>query len=245
LLVVAGYLVSRPWALDVYAVVGCVAVIVMVLLPRLYYSHYGSFVAPFLVLAVALPAGRLLAWAGELVAAGRSGRAGTSARAGAGAGAVVAATIAVVLSLPLLWLGVRAVQALTPTAGGPSVAVASRLIPPGSCVLTDTPSYTVAADRFITRPGCPALVDSQGTLIAMTDGAELNASPAERAPVVAVWLAGFKQAQYVWLFPGDWTRVPWNRELYSYFTSHFHLIAFGAPADSTRVVPPTGLYKRT
>jgi alpha-1,2-mannosyltransferase len=229
--VIAGYLVSRPWALDIFAVLSFGAVVAMILLPRLYYSHYGSFAGPFLALTVALPAGRLLAR--------------VSARIGARAGAARALAVAVAASVPLVWLGVSAVAALTPTAGGPSAATVSRLIPAGACVVTDIPSYTIASDRFVTRPGCPALVDAQGTLIAMTDGAELNGSAAVRAPVIAVWLAAFEQAQYVLLFPGDNTRIPWNQELHSYLTTHFHLIAFRDPSDSSRFIPPSGLYKRT
>lgn len=221
-LVIAGCLVSRPWALDIFAVLSFAAVAAMMLLPRLYYSHYGSFAGPFVALTVALPLGRLL---------GRIG-------------AFRALALAVVVSLPLVWLGTSAVAALTPVPGGPSVATASRLIPAGACVVTDIPSYTVAANRYATRPGCPAMVDPQGTLIALTDGAELNGSAAARAPVVAVWLAAFEQAQYVWLFPGDNTRVPWNHELYSYLTSHFHLIAFGDRSGSSRNIPPSGLYQR-
>jgi hypothetical protein len=232
-IVVAGCLVSRPWALDVFAVLGFAAVVAMMLLPRLYYSHYGSFAAPFLALTLALPLGRLLA--------------AISARVGArgGAARALALALAVAASLPLIWLGVSAVAALTPTAGGPSAATVSRLIPAGACMVTDIPSYTIAADRFVTRPGCPEMVDPQGTLIAMTDGAELNGSPAVRAPVIAVWLAAFKQAEYVWLFPGNNTRIPWNHELHSYLTSNFHLIAFRDRSGSTRNIPPSGLYKRT
>jgi hypothetical protein len=249
LLVVAGYLIARPWALDVYAVAGCVAVFVMLLLPRLYYSHYGSFAGPFLALTVALPLGRLV----EAVRAGRLSARGFPAvrfpavrfpAVPAGGRLAARALAALVVGLPLIWVGVRGVQALTAVQNGPSVAVAQRLIPAGSCVLTDSPSYTVAADRFVTRPDCPALVDPQGTLIAMTDGAELGATPSARARVAAVWLSGLKQAQYVWLFAGNGTRILWNHELYTYLLSHFRLIAFRGPAGSFRNDPPSGLYKR-
>jgi len=221
-LVVVGYLLGRPRALDCYAVICCLAAFVMVLLPRLYYAHYGSFAGPFLALTVALPAGRLAA---------RLRPRFTLCLA-----AVGVAALAVV--------GVRAVQGLTPVPHGPSVAVAKRLIPAGACVLTDIPSYTVAADRFTTEPGCPALVDPQGTLIAMTDGAELSAAPAVRAPVTAAWLAGLEQARYVWLFSGSGTRVPWNHELHAYLLAHFRLIAFRDAYASGGTIPPSGLYER-
>ena len=35
-------------------------------------------------------------------------------------------------------------------------------IPAGSCVVSDEVSLTIAANRFSTRPGCPAVLDSPG-----------------------------------------------------------------------------------
>jgi alpha-1,2-mannosyltransferase len=220
--VAVGYVVQRPRALDCYAVICCVVVFVMVLLPRLYYSHYGSFLGPFLALTVALPAGHLASRLGSRLT-------------------LCLSAVAVVL---LAVVGVRSVQVLTPVPKGPSVAVGQRLIPAGACVLTDVPSYLVAADRFATKAGCPDLVDPQGTLIAMTNGAEMNAPRAVRARVAAVWLAGFEQAEYVWLFSGDATRVPWTPALHAYLLTHFRLIAFGNAYGASRDVPPSGLYVR-
>lgn len=221
--VIVGYLVQRPRTLDCYAVTGCVVVFVMVLLPRLYYSHYGSFLGPFLALTVALPGGQLASRLGPRVVLWLS--------------AVAAVLLAVV--------GVRSVDTLTPVAKRPSVAVAQRLIPAGACVLTDVPSYLVEADRFTTKAGCPELVDPQGTLIAMTNGAELSTPTAVRAQVSAVWLAGFEHAEYVWLFSGNATRVPWTPELHAYLVTHFRLIAFGNAYGISRDIPPSGLYVRS
>jgi hypothetical protein len=107
-------------------------------------------------------------------------------------------------------------------------------------VLTDAPSYTVAADRFTAAtPGCPALVDAQGTLIAMTNGKQLSAPTAVRAQVTEVWREGFATARYVWLFPGNWTRIVWTASLRAYLLSHFRLVAFGSGGAT-----PTGLYFR-
>ena len=51
------------------------------------------------------------------------------------------------------------------------LSAASTLIPPGACVLTDTASVTIVIGRFTaSAPGCPALVDAVGTLIATTEG---------------------------------------------------------------------------
>ena len=49
------------YAVDAYAAACAVAVTTMLLWPRLYYTHYGAFDAPFLALASALPVARLTA----------------------------------------------------------------------------------------------------------------------------------------------------------------------------------------
>jgi hypothetical protein len=243
--VVAGYAVrraaDRPGALDVYAVTGAAAVVVMMVLPRLYYAHYGAFAAPFLALALALPAGRLAASpAGRLASLPADGLAGPRVRT---------VVFGVVAAVVLTGIGVRDLVSSPAVANGPSVAIAERLIPAGACVLTDAPSYTVAADRFTSvlysgsMAGCPALVDAQGTLIAMTGGKELGAPPAVRARVTALWAEGFGTAGYVWIFPGSWTRIPWTPALRAYLASHFRLIAFGGPAVGG--APASGLYART
>jgi hypothetical protein len=200
----------------------------MFLLPRLYYSHYGALEGMFLALAIALPVGRLVA---------QLARHGPDLAAPLVAAVAAAALIAGV--------GVRDVVGEPRIQPGPSVSAAKALIPAGSCVLTDAPSYTVAANRFIsTDPGCPALVDPQGTLIEMTDGRGVFAALAVRSKVSELWLNGFTAARYVWLFEGSATRIPWTPALNAYLASHFRLIAFGSTSKSGGDVPPSGLYVR-
>lgn len=227
LIVGAGYAFAlarhATGALDVYCLACAVAVVVMVLLPRLYYSHYGSFAAPFIAMALGGAAGHLVS---RIPAA-------------------AVATVAVCVTVLLGAAAVRDVVASSSVPAVPSVAIAKRLIPAGACVLTDTPSYTVAADRFTAaKPGCPALVDPQGTLIAMTDGEDLGAPPLVRDRVTALWRQGFARARYVWIFPGSGSRIPWNQALRAYFAANFRLIAFRDTFASGGPVPPSGLYVR-
>jgi hypothetical protein len=216
----------RPTALDAYALLGAVAVTVMLLWPRLYYSHYGAFDGPFLVLAIALPAGRLARGAAVPVA--------------------LASVAAGLLGILLVAMGVAQFHAESGEQGVRVSAEADRLIPAGACVVTDSPAYTVAAGRFTSGdPGCPVMVDAFGTLFAMTGGHQRDATPAMVRPVVAVWQTTLAHAGYVW-FTGDTIgQIPWNGELYGYFRSHFRLIGLAGAPTPWRDVPAPGLYLRT
>jgi hypothetical protein len=213
----------RPTALDAYALLGAVTVSAMLLWPRLYYSHYGAFDGPFLALAIALPAGRVAA-----------------RRAAAGS---VAAAVAAIL---LLAMGISQLQTESTERGSQLSAAADRLIPAGACVVTDDSAYTVAADRFSSSaPGCPPMVDAFGTLFAMTGGHQRGAAAAMLRPVVAVWQTTLARARYVWFTSDTIGQIPWDRELYNYFTRHFRLIGLAGRPAGWRYVPRPGLYVRT
>lgn len=100
------------------------------------------------------------------------------------------------------------------------------LIPPGSCVLADEVSYTIAANRFNSGgAGCPEVIDGFGVWIA--DG--LGAPPYE-GPVppqfVAMWGQALSKADYVVLvvtyYYDDY--FPWTAQLTSWFGSNFKLL---------------------
>ena len=239
-LTVAGCLAARrpPAALDWYALVSVVAVTVMFMVPRLYYHHYGAFVGPFLALVVALPAGRL-ALRAEGVGAGRL----LTAAGGYGLAAVLA--MGAVAAVVVGWAGVHDVRTESQLYETSVASVADRLIPPGACVLTNYAAYTVAASRFISdTPGCPSVVDSFGTLITMTDGHDLESARPVLSTVTAFWRSGFQRASYVWLVTGSQGQIPWTHSLYQYFLVHYRLIGLGSRHDSSRNVPPSGIYVR-
>ena len=213
-----------PWALDCYALACAVAVTVMFLLPQLYYTHYGSFAAPFLVLALALPVGRVVA---ALQPRWRL---------------VCSVALASALSLALAALLVTRFHAESTEYGASVPAAVDRLIPAGACVITNQAAYTVAADRFDSgAPGCPGLVDSFGTLIAMTSGRP-DGPPAVVHPVVELWESDMAHAQYVWLTENTGGQMPWTNQLYSYFTSNFRLIGLSPSHWAVAGVPRPGIY---
>ena len=218
-----------PPTLEAFALISTALVVTAFLWPDDFYYHYAGFFAPFLALAPALPLGRCAAsvplpgvrwWSGGL-------------------------TCLVVLTL----VGMSLVQTHAESlliAGDPAAA-ADRVIPPGACVLTDTVSLTVAANRFDSDvPGCSAMVDGVGTDYTLSHGLNGVIGAGAVPAVESAWLSAFEHAQYVWLscapaaspLCGGSTnrRIPWTPAITAYFFSHFEKV--------TTPGAPSGLYER-
>jgi hypothetical protein len=212
--------------LDRYAAASLLAVVAMVLWPAAYFSHYGAVAGPFLALALVWPAMRLSrAWSGVKAVRDPRLRSGIAALfAAATIGATGVSDFAAVTSL---W---------TPVS---PAASADQLIPPGACVFTNDAALTITADRFFSGvPGCPVMVDSFGTLLALTGGHSGTAPPAQLAAVTARLRSALSRARYVWIAPA---MIDWTRDLRGYFDQRFRLIGL-ATGVATSYAPAPGLY---
>jgi hypothetical protein len=215
-----------PAGLDWYVLLSAVAVILMLMWPYGYYTHYGAFAGPFIALTLALLIGLMRrAWPNGLIRT-------------LAVGGVAVAVIA--------GMGLRQLEVdvhLQPWAN--PAAKADRLIPPGSCVVTNEPVLTVTANRFVPdTAGCPSLVDSYGTLIAMTDGHQLRASKSVLSTVDKFWRLTFAHAIYVWLVAPTQGEIPWTRSLHDYFLSRYRLIGLASIHRGGLRIPRGGLYVR-
>lgn len=214
-----------PAPLEWYVLVSAVAVVLMLMWPYGYYTHYGAFAGPFFALTLGLLAGLMReAWPGL-------------------ARAVLVGVVAVAV---IAGLGFRQLEVevhLQPWAD-PALTV-DRLIPRGACVVTNVAALTVVADRFVPdTAGCPSLVDAYGTLIAMTDGHQMFASKAALAVVGKFWRSTFEHASYVWLIAPTQGEIPWTRSLHDYFLNRFRLIGLASIHRGNRRIPRGGLYVR-
>ncbi len=236
----------RLTPLDAYAVAGAAAVIIMFLLPRLYYSHYGAFAGPFLALTAALPLAalttpRTAALTTPRTAARTAARPRAAVRGRASPAVVAVAAGGLIVALAA---GVQ-LRGESREYGSQAPAAAARIIPAGACVLTNEAAYTVAADRFYSSlPGCPELVDSFGTLIAMTGGLAGEAPAAAVRPVARLWQADLQRAQYVWITSDSGGQIPWTSQLSAYFGRHFRLIGLARAHWPRTLVPSPGVYRR-
>ncbi len=213
---------QRLSLLDWFALGSTALTVAAFLWPSDFYYHYAGFLAPFLALAVGLPVSRLI---GIPRPAGQPG---------------VSPLLAACVATGIAVLVMAAVQAgaesgLRPAVAPHAVAAARRIIPPGACVLTDQVSYTIAADRFPSRPGCPPIVDAVGSDYSLSGGRNASTGAGRSPAVRALWLAALHHAQYVWLSNLSAKRIPWSvPEISAYFHQDFRRVPGG----------PVGLYVR-
>jgi Glycosyltransferase family 87 len=208
--IVAGMMIAasqRPSPLEWFAVATAALVIVAFLVPVNFYYHYPAFLAPFLGMALALPAARLA-----------DGRAASARGAHALRRFAVPVTGLAILVLPIAVPGPD--SSPTPTYSGALTAL-ERVIPPGACVATDEVALLISAGRFTSSaPGCPAVVDGAGTSYALGQGR--SAATAGSVPAVAaVWQQAFRAARYVLLTPYNQNRIAWTPQLRAYLRDNF------------------------
>jgi hypothetical protein len=204
--------------LDWFATISAVLIVAMFLWPPQFHYHFTEFFAPFMALTLALPLSRLLGarpdgWA---VTWPRTSGPKAARQAGVGIAAGAALALAVVAVFQFRF------ESAAPRVIGPIPAAIDRIIPPGACVLTDQVSVTLAANRFVSGvPGCPRMVDSLGTTLALSDGLKPQTGAANVPQVNAAWSQAFSHAQYVILTATNTRRIAWSPQLQAYFASHF------------------------
>lgn len=220
-----GWLVTRraPRPLDWFALVTALVIVGVFLYPNQFYFHFVAFLAPFLALAVALPVSRLV-------------NEGRPEAEGAGAGGRLRGAAAALAAVLVVGFGVSEAGALyhqTHSANAVRgaariahmIATTKRVAPPGACVFTDRVSYTIAANRFITRvPGCSPEDDGVGANLALSHGRSGPAGAGNDPAVAAMWRSAFEHAQYVLLTAHNSARIAWSPALVTYFHDNFHRV---------------------
>jgi Glycosyltransferase family 87 len=219
-----------PRPLEQFGYGATVLTIIAFLWPADFYYHYAGFLAPFLALAIALPVARLVA---TFEGAARP------ARWLARYGTAVASVVIVIFAIVQVSFETSLQPPLAPTTPGLTGTIidqAERVIPPGACVLADQASYAIAANRFgSSRPGCVPMVDGVGSDYSLSRGRNAASGAQRVAAVRALWLSALRGADYVWLSPLSYKRIPWTApEITTYFDQHF------VPAPGG----PFGLYVR-
>ncbi|MGH3165900.1 MAG: hypothetical protein ACRDN0_08395 [Trebonia sp.] len=104
----------------------------------------------------------------------------------------------------------------------PDIYPDQAVIPPGACVVTDQVSMVMAANRFTQAPpGCPDIMDSLAETLALSNGVSVQGGATSLPQVVGSWKSIFAKADYVWLSPNNYRRIPWTPGLTSWFNAHF------------------------
>jgi hypothetical protein len=201
--------------LDWFAMLSTVLVVAMFLWPPQFHYHFTAFLVPFLALSLGLTLANVVTVYRKRT---RSARARRWLLPG------VTALAAVVFAV-LAGFGANSDSLQSPVIGLVPAAV-GRVIPPGACVLTDQVSVTIAADRFVSsEPGCPLMVDTLGTDLALSRGLKPGTGAGEVPAVKNAWLSAFRHSQYLLLTNIDYRRIPWSPALERYMRGNFVKVA--------------------
>jgi alpha-1,2-mannosyltransferase len=212
---VGASLITRrlPPPLEWFSVATAAMVVVAFMWPPGFFFHFPAFLAPFLAMAIALPASRALAAVRPPGGPGRPGRWLQPA-------AVAVASLALVV---LAVIQAASENSLTPRVPPKAVAAVQRVVPAGACVLTDQASFTIAANRFSSNvPGCPLMIDPLATDYALSPGRDGLEGAGQVPAVATIMRSAFDHAQYVWL-AGVYNRrrIGWSPSLRAYFKHNF------------------------
>jgi alpha-1,2-mannosyltransferase len=227
-LLIAASRVAAPAPLEWFGVATAALIVAAFLVPADFYYHYSGFLAPFLGLAVGLPAGRLAMASRPAAPAPEGGTGGPAPARAAGPdwrrtwvpGLAALIIVALPLAVP------RAENSPSPTYQKQVTALTAAL-PPGACVVSDQVSLLISANRFVPRgSGCPVILDGTGTSYALDHGQSALTSGSSPA-VAAVWRRAFGAAQYLCLTPYNRLRVAWSPPLRAYLRQHFTLVQGG------------------
>jgi len=195
----------RPTPLEWFALGSTFALAVAQLAPAQYYPHYAAVMAPFLAILLALALARL-----------RGGHANALSLA------IAAACVAALL--------INQVSHLRGESTPDVAAAVDAVIPAGACAVSDAPRNLVTADRFVaSAPGCTAMTDPAGTILALDASAEAS----------SVWQAVFERVDYVvtdtpiraWAVPAGAS---------AYVANHFRLVRSGGLLVYVRFGRPAG-----
>ena len=192
-----------PSPLEWFVLASCVGAVIAVLSYSAFFYHYADFVAPWLAMSLGCAAGTLCGALASRPGARRS---------------LIA--VAAVLVLGLAVFQARELSGLR----APDIYADQAVLPVGACVVSDEVSLTIAADRFSTRPGCPAVLDGLATTLVNDNGISVQGGARSSARAVAAWRAIFAHTSYVWLSSQSGRRIPWTTALTQWFDQHFQLI---------------------
>jgi alpha-1,2-mannosyltransferase len=217
--VAAGYVLARKTLTQVewFALATCVGALAAILGYSAFFYHYPAFPGPWLAIVAAVSLATLT---DRCASIGRGAGAwrGVPVRRLAAVGAGLVLAFACVLQL-------CEVSGLATPKGADQI---SSLIPAGACVVTDETALVIAANRFeASKPGCPVVVDSLATTLVLTGGQSVQGGADTNKKAIAAWQAMLLKAQYVWLSPNHWKRIPfgYNSAQWTWFTGHFRQIA--------------------
>ena len=213
LVVAAGFWLSRhelrqsEW----FALVTAIGALVAILIYSAFFYHYPAFPGPWLAIVAGVALGQLIVRIPAVA---------------------VRQALLGLAALVMVCVVVLQIADVAPLRTPPGAEEISRMIPPGSCVVGDEVALLIMANRFeAAKPGCPVVIDALSTTLALTGGVSVQAGAEKDRSAVLAWRNIFLRAQYVWLSPNQWKRVPFGYGTadWKWFTDHFRQIVPNNP----------------
>ncbi|HEV2373678.1 MAG TPA: hypothetical protein VGS19_16080 [Streptosporangiaceae bacterium] len=221
--------------------------VAMFLWPDQFHYHFAAFMAPFLGLGLALPLSRVFSRPVHRQPAlpsqsGLPQESDNSKMDGAGLGQlpsrrrlaavarrlpVTATAVAVTLVAVGTFVDVTFESLPYSLVGQAQIVAADRDIPAGACVLSDNVTLLLLANRFTSDvPGCGVIDDGLGSDLALSHGLTPTTGAGQVAAVQHLWQQAFDHAQYVWITPHYYRRIPFDTwpAGYSYMRRNFRMI---------------------
>ena len=235
--VVAGTLVAagrRATPLDWTAAIGLLASVTALLVPVEFYSYYSYFPEVLLAIAAATTTALVCEETGR-----RAGpRLTNSLRTfGPPVGLAILLVVGAVLATGALAMDRHMMPA---EAVRVPVAGIQRVIPAGSCVVTNNLYFVFLANRYLSNErNCPTMVDPYGTWLAANPLYPPPNPPWHVPGLESQWRSWFAASQYAVMVDSNRDFIPWTAGLSQWFSAHFRLRArFSNVAVFLRVASP-------
>jgi hypothetical protein len=230
---------QAPTVLEWFALVCTELIVAMLLWPDQFHYHFAAFLAPFLGLAVALALAGLFRPADRAATGGsNTGSPGVGSGPAGHSGSVHGKwrprlwTLAAILVALMTVIQAINEGSLPPVVPPSALAQANRLVPQGSCVVTDNAALLLLADRFTSSaPGCTVIDDGRGTDLALSGGLTPETGAGLIPAVARLWRRSFSHAQFLWLTHRYPMRVAGTPALWRYVHRHFALIFTDSSGD--------------
>ena len=208
-------LLKKTHKLDVFIFLSTLATGAAMMLPQIFYAHYGWYFIPFLAIALGLCAEKFLQVIGLVKSKIRFPPLVDMP--------ITLATVILIIVAVRIAIGTSTYSdQIISKAGDPGPDIAS-VVPNNTCTLSDAAILLITANRYDTSGKCPDAVDATGTWLSLDPNHPERSHGELSKKLVNDWRIWFSQANYVVLSKPQTFRIPWNKSLDNYFSAHFYL----------------------
>ncbi len=206
---------KKTGKLDTFSLLAVLLVGASMMLPQIFYAHYGWYFIPFLAISLGLSMdnlGYFLIYLSKKIKFRILNR-------------ITVSILYLIIAVVAIRIAVGVSDysdGVISKGGDPGPAIAS-VVPQGTCTLSDAAILLITADRYNSGNGCSDLVDATGTWLALDPQHPERSHGKISQQLIQDWELWFRQSQYVVLSNPTTFRIPWDTQLEEYFNHMFYL----------------------